>query len=83
MPVPIELHSPWRKSSFSGGDSNCVEIAFGTWRKSSFTGDANCVEIAHSVEAAAIRDSKHPDGPMLTVPASAYQQFVAASRGAR
>jgi len=45
MPVPIELRTPWRKSSYSG-EANCVEVALGTWRKSSFTGDANCVELA-------------------------------------
>jgi hypothetical protein len=29
MPVPIEFHTAWRKSSFSGADSNCVEMARG------------------------------------------------------
>jgi hypothetical protein len=47
MPVPIEFNTAWRKSSFSGGDANCVEIALGSWRKSSLSGvDSNCVEVA-------------------------------------
>lgn len=61
MPVPIELNTPWRKSSFSGVDSNCVEIA-------------------HSVAVAAIRDSKDPDGPYLTFPTPTYRALLAAHR---
>ncbi len=56
----------WRKSSFSGGtEGNCVELA---WRKSSFSGatDGNCVEIAQEAEGFAVRDSKNPDGPILS-----------------
>jgi hypothetical protein len=29
MTARVEFHTPWRKSSLSGGDSNCVEVAFG------------------------------------------------------
>jgi uncharacterized protein DUF397 len=40
-----------------------------SWRKSSFSdGDAGCVELAHVPVGIAIRDSKDPDGPILTVP---------------
>jgi hypothetical protein len=37
------------------------------WRKSSRSGqDTSCVELAHT--GAAVRDSKNPTGPILTVP---------------
>jgi uncharacterized protein DUF397 len=36
------------------------------WRKSSFSDQGNgCVEIAHTLGA--VRDSKNPDGPVLSV----------------
>jgi hypothetical protein len=38
------------------------------WKKSSFTGNENCVEIAHLPGAFAVRDSKDPEGAMLTFP---------------
>jgi hypothetical protein len=42
-----DLHNlRWRKSSFSNGQSNCVEVAL-AWRKSSFSNaQASCVEVA-------------------------------------
>ena len=62
--------SQWRKSGFSGTETNCVEVALvpRAWRKSSFSGtETSCVEIARAAAAVAIRDSKHPSGPMLVV----------------
>jgi hypothetical protein len=38
------------------------------WKKSSFTGQENCVELAHLGAAVAVRDSKDPDGPVLWFP---------------
>lgn len=37
------------------------------WKKSSFTAQENCVELAHLGTVVAVRDSKDPDGPRLTV----------------
>jgi len=38
------------------------------WKKSSFTAQENCVELAHLGSAIAVRDSKDPDGPVLRFP---------------
>ncbi|WP_433230202.1 DUF397 domain-containing protein [Actinomadura formosensis] len=68
----IEVAS-WRKSSrsdASGGD--CVEVA--SWRKSSRSDSSggNCVEVGRGVSVVAVRDSKDPDGPMLTFGRAAF-----------
>ena len=57
----VTVFGPWRKSSFSGNEANCVELR---WRKSSFSAnESNCVELNQSLDA--VRDSKNPTGPVL------------------
>lgn len=48
------------------------------WRKSSYSGDTGgeCVEVADLPTAVAIRDSKNPAGPLLTVSPAAFGAFV-------
>ncbi|MGW3986478.1 DUF397 domain-containing protein [Streptomyces sp. NPDC004830] len=49
------------------------------WRKSSYSGDqgGQCVEVAETPEAAvAVRDSKNPHGPVLTLRPAAFTMFV-------
>ncbi|MDQ0933844.1 DUF397 domain-containing protein [Streptomyces turgidiscabies] len=63
------------------------ELALETaWFKSSYSSDAggSCVEIATLASAQiALRDSKHPEGPALTLPPSAFTAFVAHVRQER
>ena len=60
------MFGPWRKSSYSGDQGDCVELAL---RKSSHSADeGDCVEVAHTGTSGAIRDSKNPDGGHLEVP---------------
>lgn len=74
----------WRKSSYSGDEGgNCVECApLGplAWRKSSYSGDqgGDCVEIAETpcFTTLAVRDSKTPAGPVLTLDPAAFTTFV-------
>lgn len=49
-----------------------------TWHKSSLSADTgNCVEVAHLPDGTtAIRDSKAPDGPILTFNATEWRAFV-------
>lgn len=48
-----------------------------TWRKSTFSDQADCVEVALGETGAAIRDSKNADGPILTLPAPTWRTFIA------
>lgn len=72
----------WYKSSYSGSEGgDCVEVAFvrrHDWHKSSHSGDegGDCVEVAVDREAIHVRDSKDPEGPILTIPPTAWADFV-------
>ncbi|MCZ7413814.1 DUF397 domain-containing protein [Streptomyces sp. WMMC897] len=78
----------WRKSSYSGDTGgDCVECATlngATWRKSSYSGGTggDCVETAALPHAVAVRDSKRPDGPALTLSPAAFTAFVRAATAA-
>ncbi|MDT6986638.1 DUF397 domain-containing protein [Streptomyces lusitanus] len=60
--------------------SNAHDLSTAVWRKSSYSnGDGgNCLEVcdAHT-SVVPVRDSKVPDGPVLTVTAAAWTSFVA------
>ncbi len=48
------------------------------WRKSSYSGateDDNCVEVA-LIGAALVRDSKNPEGAVLTFAPDAWKKFL-------
>lgn len=53
----------WRKSSRSGSGPDCVEVAFGG---------------TNEELAVALRDSKNPAGPVLTVPVPHWTRFLSA-----
>jgi hypothetical protein len=49
------------------------------WRKSSYSSDqgGQCLEVAETPEAAvAIRDSKNPAGPILTLAPASFTTFI-------
>lgn len=49
------------------------------WRKSSYSGGngAGCVEVARNLpDVVAVRDSKDPEGPALTVSAARWDALV-------
>ena len=49
------------------------------WHKSSYSGgdgNVNCVEIAHSRDDVAVRDSKSAGGEVLDFPSDAWHSFL-------
>jgi hypothetical protein len=48
------------------------------WRKSSYSGDqgGECVEVAELPATVAVRDSKTPAGPILTLAPATFTAFV-------
>ncbi|MER7495443.1 DUF397 domain-containing protein [Streptomyces pharetrae] len=75
----------WFKSSYSsGGDGDCVEVAF-SWRKSSYSSgsEGDCVEVALTPATVHVRDSKDKAGPRLALSPAAWGGFLRSVAGAR
>ncbi|MBB1259018.1 DUF397 domain-containing protein [Streptomyces alkaliterrae] len=75
----LEVAYAWRKSSHSSDEGGaCVEVGY-AWRKSSRSTDegGNCVEVAACPSVVHVRDSKNPDGPVLTLSPSTWSAFTA------
>lgn len=55
------------------------------WRKSSYSSDTGgqCIEVADLAPHVAVRDSKNPAGPVLTLAPAAFEAFVAAAAQGR
>ncbi|MFC4606301.1 DUF397 domain-containing protein [Streptomyces maoxianensis] len=68
----------WFKSSYSGSDGGeCLEVAY-AWRKSTYSSEqgGDCVEVATHCAAVHVRDSKNPDGPILTLTPATWAAFT-------
>lgn len=71
----------WRKSAHCGNSFSCVEA--GTWRTSSRSAyNGSCLEAGSCSHGVAVRDSKDPDGPVLTFSGQTWGAFTAALRAA-
>lgn len=47
------------------------------WRKSTYSnGSSSCIEAAARPGTVAVRDSKDPAGPQLTIPATSWSAFT-------
>ncbi|WP_431872744.1 DUF397 domain-containing protein [Nocardiopsis eucommiae] len=69
----------FNKSSYSGGNGNCVEVA--RFRKSSFSGarTENCVEVADAPGMSAVRDTQNRELGTLTFPSHEWSALLRAS----
>jgi hypothetical protein len=53
------------------------------WRKSSYSGQGNCVEVAPLRDGVAVRDSKDPDGAVLRFGSDDWRVFVGGIKAGR
>ena len=51
-----------------------------SWQWHGGCADTQCVEIAREGDRVLMRDSKDPDGPMLTFSRESWEQFVEAAK---
>jgi hypothetical protein len=53
-------------------------MPFSAWRKSSFSDQSgsDCVEVAFTTSQVAVRDSKNPTGPVLTLSVEGWVALV-------
>jgi Domain of unknown function (DUF397) len=68
----------WRKSTYSGENGSCLEVA--KWRKSTYSGasGSDCVETATAQGMILVRDTTNRDAGTLTFPSSAWSTFTGA-----
>ncbi|MGC9666948.1 DUF397 domain-containing protein [Planosporangium sp. 12N6] len=59
-----------------------VDLDGARWRRSNRSGASsdNCVEVAFVDGAIAVRDSRHPDGPVLLFTQSEWDAFVGGAK---
>ena len=83
--MKLRKYTTWRKSSYSSGTGNCVEVAFADWHKSSHSdGTGNCVEVASVGSVVGVRDSKqHGRGPILEFTGTRWEAFLRAVKAGR
>ena len=71
----------WRKSTYSGSQTDCVEVGTGS-RTSSRPGfQAECGEAGNLPGRVAVRDTtQHGNGPVLSINPAAWRRFTATIR---
>ena len=62
-------------------DRSAERFRAATWRKSSFSGQNACVEVAAlDTGDVAVRNSRHPSGPALVFTAAEWSAFLTGAR---
>lgn len=57
-----------------------IDLSRARWRKSSFSHQNGCVEIAQIEGHVVVRDSKHKQGPVLVFTPSEWRSFLGGAR---
>jgi Domain of unknown function (DUF397) len=57
-----------------------MDLSNARWRKSSYSGDNGCVEVAFVGDRVAVRDTKDRDGPVLLFDEQEWVAFLAGAR---
>jgi hypothetical protein len=57
-----------------------VDLILAVWRKSTWSGQDGCVEVAFLEGRVAVRDSKNPRGPVLLFTANEWEAFLSGVR---
>ena len=72
-----ELHgAAWRKSTYSNGQGDCVEVGV-AWRKPSHSnGIGECVEVGAAPRAILVRDTTNRSGATLHVSAETWRVLL-------
>ncbi len=52
------------------------KVDFHRWQKSTASAQGNCVEVAIEAREVLVRDSKAPDGPVLSFSPRAWSTFI-------
>lgn len=65
----------WQQACLSGTDN--VQVGF---TKAAASGASNCVEVGHGVDRVLVRDSKDPDGPVLSFTPDEWAAFLTGCR---
>lgn len=63
-----------------------MDLTRAEWRTASHSSinGGNCVEVARNLPGiVAVRDSKDPDGPVLTIESAGWQSFIADVKAGR
>ena len=78
--MPDPNHLTWRTSTYSNNGGECVEVG-AVWRTSTYSNNGGaCVEVADNLLAGRgvvlVRDSKDPDGPVITLRPDQFAAFL-------